>query len=183
MYIHRFSRSSSGSDMKHRRCLLNVVTGILAALPLLINTETAFARDAALRDLYGVMINVEIDEVLVSEGLSKRQIITDIEMILQETGVKVFSDKEWRKTENHSRLFVQIIGNKVQENWEFFTFAVNVQLQQDVYIRRKGQTELIQASTWSDMKSGHGYRDDIRLHVKELVTIFAADYLAANQKP
>jgi len=167
--------------MRYRRHLSLVVTGFLVVLPLLFFTGTVSGRDAALRGLAGVLINVDIDDILTSEGLSKRQIISDIDLILQQAGVKVLNDKQWRKTEGHPRLFVQIAGNKVQENWPFFTFAINIQLQQDVYISRSGQTELIQASTWFNMQSGYGYVGDIRLQIKEIVGTFAADYLAANQ--
>ena len=167
--------------MKHGRFLSPIVVFCFSIISLLSFTDTAFGGDTSLRGLDGVMISVDIDELLIKEGLSKRQIIFDIELTLQQAGIKVLTDRQWRKTESHPRLFVQITGNKVQENWPFFTFAVNLQLQQDVYISRNGQTELHQAATWFNMKSGHGYRPDIQLQVKEMVGTFANDFTTANQ--
>ncbi len=167
--------------MKHFRVLPLIVAACLTAFSLPPLTDTANGTDTSLRGLEGVLISVDIDELLIKEGLSKRQIIFDVELTLQQAGIKVLTDTQWRKTESHPRLFVQITGNKVQENWPFFTFAINLQLQQDVYISRSGQTELHQAATWFNMKSGHGYRADIQLQVKEMVGIFAADFTSANR--
>ena len=167
--------------MKHKMFLSLIAAICIANLSLISFIKTASGSDDSLRGLEGVLISVDIDELLIKEGLSKRQIIFDIELILQQAGIKVLTDRQWRKTESHPRLFVQITGNKVQENWPFFTFAINLQLQQDVYISRNGQTGLHQAATWFNMKSGHGYRPDIQLQVKEMVGTFANDFATANQ--
>ena len=162
--------------------LRRLVTGVFfIVLPLLVFTKTVFGQEATLRGLSGVMVRIDINDTLIKDGLSKNRIKSDVELKLQEAGIKIFTDKQWRNTEGHPQLYIQVTGSKVQDNWKFYTFAVNIQLLQDVYIIRKNQTELHQASTWLNMLSGHGYFGDIRLRVKELVESFSTDFLSANQ--
>lgn len=163
---------------KHTRWVAGV---FFIILPLLVLTKTVFGQEATLRGLSGVMVRIDINDILIKDGLTKGRIKSDVELKLQEAGIKIFTDREWRNTEGHPQLYIQITGSKVQDNWKFYTFAVNIQLLQDVYIIRKNQTELHQASTWLNMLSGHGYFGDIRLRIKELVESFSTDFLSANQ--
>ncbi len=164
---------------KHTR----LITGIFfIILPLLVFTKTVSGQEATLRGLAGVMVRVDINDILINDGLTKSRIRSDVELKLQEAGIKIFTDKEWRNTEGHPQLFIQVTGRKVHDdNWKFYTFAINIQLLQDVYIIRKNQTELHQASTWLIMRADRGYIGDIRLRIKELVDSFSTDFLSANQ--
>ena len=167
--------------MKSGKYTRLVTSVILVVLPLLVCTKTVLGQEATLRGLSGVMVRVDINDILTKDGLTKSRIKSDVELKLQEAGIKILSDKEWRNAEGHPQLYVQVTASKVQDNWKFYTFAVNIQLLQDVYIIRKNQTELHQASTWLNMLSGHGYFGDIRLRIKELVESFSTDFLSANQ--
>ena len=134
-----------------------------------------------MKGLSGVMIRVELNKVLLEDGMQKGPVLLDVEEKLREAGIKVFNEKQWRDAPGHPHLYIEVNGSKVQDNWRFYTFSVNVHLMQDVYIVRDNQTALHQASTWFRASAGHGYFGDIRTQTLDLVEIFSAAYIEANR--
>jgi hypothetical protein len=168
--------------MKRRINLLVVIRIIGVVLSVGLSCAAASGQDASLQGLTGVLIRVELNEPLISDGLSKNQIKSDVDAQLRNAGIQVFTEKQWRSAEGHPQLYVEVNGSKVEDNWKFYTFAVNIHLMQDVYIVRNNQTFLHQASTWFKGATGFGYIIDIRSHVKAMVEDFSSVFLSANQK-
>ena len=166
--------------MKRRTNYLVVIRIVGVVLLLVFSCTAVSGQDVSLQGLTGVLIRVELNETLISDGLSKIQIKSDVEEQLRSAGIKVYTEKEWRNAASHPQLYVEVNGSKVQDNWKFYTFAVNVHLMQDVYIVRNNQTVLHQASTWFNGTAGHGYFGDIRSHIKTMVEVFSSVFLSVN---
>jgi hypothetical protein len=166
--------------MKRRTNYFLVIRIVGVVLLLVLSCATASGQDASMKGLTGVWIRVELNETLLSDGLSKIQIKSDVDSQLRSAGIQVFTEKQWRSAEGHPQLYVEINGSKVEDNWKFYTFAVNIHLMQDVYIVRNNQTVLHQASTWFNGTTGLGYIIDIRSHVKTMVEYFSSVFLSVN---
>ena len=137
-------------------------------------------QEFSLRGLEGVMVVVEILPDLKTDGLKRKQIYSDVEKQLQKAGILVFLEKQWQTIEGRPYLHIEIIGTKIQDNWKFYTYAINVQLFQDVYLARQTGSGSFQASTWFRNHTGHGYLDDIRTWVKEIINVFINAYFSVN---
>lgn len=170
----------NGAGMQRRINYFLVVRIVGVFLSVGLSCATASGQDATLQGLTGVLIRVEMNETLLSDGLSKIQIKSDVEKQLRNAGIRVLTEKEWRNAASHPQLYVEVNGSKVQDNWKFYTFAVNVHLMQDVYIVRNNQTVLHQASTWFNGTAGHGYFGDIRSRIKAMVEFFSSVFLSVN---
>ena len=167
--------------MKAIKCTLAWVLVVAIALSTQWLSSSAFGQDMALRGLPGVMIRVELNSTLKDDGMQKQPAYLDIEEKLREAGIKVYTEKQWREADGHPQLYIEVNASKVQDNWQFYTFSVNVHLMQDVYIVRDKQTALHQASTWFRASAGHGYFGDIRTRIIDMVEYFAAAYVEANR--
>jgi hypothetical protein len=174
--------AAKGCFMK--RSLIAGLTATLCMWLLFASLRSAAAAgpEVTLRGLSGVMVKIDIDGPLVQDGMSISLVRADIESILEAAGIKVFREKDWLESERHPQLYVLVNGSKVQDNWKFYTFAVNVHLMQDVYIMRNNQTELHPATTWFKSLAGHGYFGDIRMQIKEMIDSFTTAFLAANKR-
>jgi hypothetical protein len=167
--------------MKSRKWSLLSTPVFVIALLSSWGLSSAFAQDVALRGLPGLLIRVELNKTLVGDGMQKRPIYMEVEDKLRETGIKIFTEKQWREAAGHPQLYIEVNASKVRDNWPFFTFSVNVHLMQDVYIMRDNQTALHQASIWFRSSAGHGYSRDIRARIIDMVEVFSAAYIEANQ--
>ena len=167
--------------MKPKTCLLLW----LLMVPVLLTSgwlcPLSSAQDIALSGLPGVKIRVELNKILLEDGMQKRPIYLEVEERLRTAGIKVYTEKQWREVTGHPQLYIEVNASKVQDNWPFFTFSVNVHLMQDVYIMRDNQTALHQASTWFRASAGHGYSRDIRSRIVDMVEVFSEAYIEANQ--
>ena len=158
--------------------LLIVLISLLCRISKVDAASTG--QEYSLRGLEGVMVVVEILPDLKTDGLTRKQIYSDVEKQLQKAGIHVFLEKEWQTIEGRPYLHIEIIGTKIQDNWKFYTYAINVQLFQDVYLARQTGNMSFQASTWFSNYTGHGYLDDIRTWVKEIVNGFINAYFSVN---
>jgi hypothetical protein len=138
------------------------------------------AKNSTLDGLPGVWVKVEITPSLVKGGLVSHQVRSDIESQLQEAGVRLLTQKESRSTAGQPKLLLQIKGTKVQENWKFYTFAINLYLIQNVRLTRTDDSGSVQASTWFNNIAAHGYIGDIQTRIKGLLNSFVDDYKSAN---
>ena len=167
--------------MKQRIYALLWKLAVPFALTNLFFISPVCAQDMALRELPGVLIRVELNKTLQDDGMQKRPAYMDVEEKLREAGITVFTEKQWRDAAGHPQLYIEINASKVQDNWRFYTFSVNVHLMQDVYIVRNNQTALHQASTWFRASAGHGYFGDIRTRIIDMVEVFSDAYQEANR--
>ena len=167
--------------MKLKEFTLPSIPVLLIALLSSWSITPAFAQDAALRGLPGLLIRVELNQTLQDDGMQKRPATVDVELKLREAGIAIFTEKQWREAPGHPQLYIEVNASKVQDNWRFYTFSVNVHLMQDVYIVRSNQTALHQASTWFRASAGHGYFGDIRTRIIDMVEAFSAAYREANR--
>ena len=167
--------------MKPRKCMLLWKLAVSSSLATLLFYSSAVAQDIALSGLPGMKIQVELNKTLIDDGMQKRPIYLEVEEKLREAGIQVYTEKQWRDTVGHPQLYIEVNAAKVQDNWPFFTFSVNVHLMQDVYIMRDNQTALHQASTWFRASAGHGYSRDIRARIIDMVEVFSAAYIEANR--
>jgi hypothetical protein len=157
-----------------------ILTVILFNLAILSTVSPAAGQDPTLNNLPGVWVNVEISPTLVKDGLAHNKLKSDIQSQLQQAGVRLLTEKECRSTAGQPKLLIRVRGTKVQENWRFYTFAVNIYLIQDVYLARTDNSGSYQASTWYDTVAAHGYIGDIRTRIKEMVYSFTNEFQSAN---
>jgi len=148
----------------------------------LLTPHAAAAENTAFQGLTGVRVKVEIDVALQEDGLGAKQIQSDVEHRLQQEKIPVLSEEQWQTVDHHPMLSLAIHGARVQENWKFYTFAVNVYLIQDVILVREAGTIRHQAATWFTGIAGHGYFGDIQTRVNELVDLFAAKFRDASSR-
>ena len=126
------------------------------------------------------MVEVEIIRDLLADGLVKKQIQSDVTTQLKNADIRVYSQKELNAIAGRPYLFIDIAGRKIQDNWKFYTYSITVHLYQETYLAREPQSIAFQAATWVKSYTGHGYLDDIRIRVKEIVSIFVNTYLSVN---
>jgi len=155
---------------------------IIAFLICLISTMALAVRgqEESLRGLKGLMVEVEILTDLLADGLVKQQIQSDVATQLKNADIKVYSQKELNAIAGRPYLFIEISGKRIQDNWKFYTYSITVHLYQETYLAREPQSIAFQAATWYRGYTGHGYLDDIRVRVKEIVSIFVNTYLSVN---
>lgn len=155
------------------RCLLLWLTVVVVVV---FTAAEAVGEDPTFEGLIGVRVKVDVDPSLSEEGLSAKQIQSDVESRLQRDNVPVLSEEQWRQVEHHPLLYLQIQGERVQENWKFYTFSIHIYLLQDVTLVRESGTIRHQAATWFTGIAGHGYFGDIQTRVNELVDRFTAKF-------
>ena len=153
---------------------------VLGGFAVFVFASQPCAQEDILTGLPGVMVNIDIEEVLSKDGLSAGLIKTDVVTALEKAKITAFRENEWRSVEGHPQLLVTVNGTKVQDNWKFYTYAVNVYLLQDVLLAQGGATRRHQAATWFISSAGHGYFPDIRSQIKQLVNSFTESYSSAN---
>jgi hypothetical protein len=161
------------------RVLSIIITVFLICL---ISTEALAVRgqEESLRGLNGFMVEVEIITDLLADGLVKKQIESEVATQLKSADIKVYSQKELNTIAGRPYLFIEISGKKIQDNWKFYTYSITVHLYQEAYLAREPQSIAFQAATWFRGYTGHGYLDDIRVRVKEIISIFVNTYLSVN---
>ena len=134
----------------------------------------------SLRGLTGVRVKVNLSEEVTKDGLTLSQITTDVEFALQQAGVPLLPQDIWQNTPGRPFLQVYIESVKIQDNWKFYTYSIQLHLVQDVALSRLNQLDRFSAVTWNSSITGHGYLGDIRVRVKEAINAFASAYFAAN---
>ena len=155
---------------------------IIVLFVCLMSTRALAIRgqEESLRGLKGLMVEVEIISELLADGLVKKQIQSDVITLLKNADIKVYSQSQLKAIAGRPYLFVQIFGKKIQDNWKFYTYSITVHLYQETYLAREPQSIAFHSATWFRGYTGHGYLDDIRIRVKEIMSIFVNTYLSVN---
>jgi len=155
---------------------------LLVLMAAVFTHEVAAAKNVTFQGLSGVRIKVEVDPSLREDGFSAEKVTSHVQARLQEKKIPVLSEEQWQTVDHHPLLYLEIHGSQVQENWKFYTFAVNVFLLQDVTLVREAGTIRHQAATWFTGLAGHGYFGDIQTRINELVERFTTLYRQANSR-
>lgn len=140
----------------------------------------ARGQEESLRGLKGFTVEVEILTDILRDGLTEKQIRSEVVSQIQKEGIKVYSQKELSSITGQPTLFIRINGTKIQDNWKFYTYSITVHLFQEAYLARETEGGTFRVSTWFRAHTGHGYLDDIRVQAKEIISIFINTYLSVN---
>ena len=138
-----------------------------------------------LQGLEGVHVLVgDIKPEVEKYGLTKKALQTDTELQLRQYGIKVLTEEEWRSTQGQPWLCINVIVS-MEEEVLLAGAAINVELRENVLLLREPATLCFAATTWSKTGVwgvGLGRIKDLRGSVKDFVSEFINDYLAANPK-
>jgi len=153
------------------------------------------AQKLTLQGLHGVQVLVEqISPEMESDGLTRNQIQTDVELRLRKAGISVLTDKQSMAAPGAPYLYinVQSLKTKASSACQGYVYNLEVSLHQDVKIDRAVIPTLpdyrYQASgvsTWRRALIGIVPINQIaviRGDIADLVDQFMNDYLAANSK-
>ncbi len=152
---------------------------------LLLPTVSRAAEDpyqGALRGLKGVHVIVPALKPQTERlGLSKDQILTDVELRLRKSGVRVLTEKESLETPGMPFLYVNV-GTFFREDHPLVAYSIDVALVEWVTLARGFKTG---GAIWEKGSVGSvGMKEirGIRQYVGDMVDKFINDYLAANPK-
>jgi len=176
--------------------ILLVFIGVFVCL-VLANTEECHSRPAVafvsrerdtLKGLSGVEVRIEPIRPEAEKsgyGLTTKQLQTDVELRLRQSGIRVLTGKERRLTAGAPYLYVNVnVVIRQRTGMNLAVYNIHVELNQIVYLGRD-PTVRCYASTWNNGfvgSIGVSNLGDIRVTVKESVDHFINDYLAANPK-
>jgi hypothetical protein len=154
---------------------------LLGCISIALGGQSACGQGIeSLRGLSGVRVKVDLSEEVTRDGLTLSQVTADVELSLQQAGVPLLSQEKWRSSPGRPFLQVWVESAKIQDNWKFYTYSIQLHLVQDVSLIRMNPLDRFSAVTWYRSLTGHGYLGDIRVRVKEAVEAFAAAYSTAN---
>ena len=153
---------------------------IIGLVFVIFSSPVSADKIESLRGLPGVLVKVEAFSTMEQDGLKKAKIKSSAESKLHKSGIKVLSGDSWYSISGRPYILIKINGSKIQDNWKFYTYSVNVYLFQDVYLARTQKSDVFQASTWHYEHSDHGYLDDIRTKIGEIIDLFINDFKSVN---
>lgn len=165
--------------MKH----FGVLT-VAALTCLLVSTRTAHSahltRDTdTLKGLRDVVVYVELQKPSVEQaGLSRKQLIADVEQHLRPCGIRVLTPQQGRRTPGTAFLFLGV--DTIREHGRFF-YVSQLQLLQRVSLKRRPQ-DFTWAGTWERDHCGKEDASGVRDTIRQLVDTFATEYASVNPK-
>jgi len=147
--------------------------------------EVMAGEKDVLQGLESVYVLVKSIEPEVEKyGLTEKDLQRDTELQLMQYGIKVLTREEWLSTTGMPCLWIEAIV-LIREEISVATAAMVVELHENVLLLREPKKVCIVAATWhrGNLWSGRAHSiNKIRGHVKDLVSEFINDYLAANPK-
>lgn len=162
-------------------CLALIVTILCLPIPCAYSVDDEYTRET-LRGLKGVYVVVEdLGGEIEKAGLTKAQILTDMELKLRMAGIKVLSREDWLKETGMPHLYVNCSVLLVSTS--SFVFHITVSLKQQVYLSR-GMKVVYAGTTWkSPGIIGINPRvEEVRNYIKDQIDIFINAYLSVNPK-
>jgi hypothetical protein len=163
---------------------------VLAALgaTLFLPTRARAADEEALAPLRGLAgASVAVEDIGVEatrRGLTKKQVLADIEAQLRDGGVPLLTPQELKSAPGRPRLLLRVVTVPSSQLTEFacslrLVLVQGVTLERDVRIRTN-------ARTWETNLTGIAKTEDlvaiIRARVRDLADAFAKDFQGANPK-
>jgi hypothetical protein len=139
----------------------------------------------SLRGLKGVRVIVRMSASPDAErdGITKDKLQTDVELKLRQTGIRVVSFEEWKKTKEDGIGWLDLSVSALKHE-TFYACNVQLKLMQPVMLSRDPSKKTF-ATTWSTGSVGvFGMMrlEGIRKEVADKVDEFANNYLAVNSK-
>jgi hypothetical protein len=103
-------------------------------------------RKKTLQGLPGVAVVVEhLNKDVESNGITIRQIQTDVELRLRKAGIKVFSIKELESEVRYPALYVRVSG--LTSHLGICAYSIDVNLMQAIYLINENRDSTL-ATTW-----------------------------------
>ncbi|MBC8471376.1 MAG: hypothetical protein H8D56_18100 [Planctomycetes bacterium] len=138
-----------------------------------------------LQGLEGVYVFVNpIKPEAEKYSLTEKDLQRDTELQLMQYGIKVLTHEEWLSTPEMLCLWIEVVLLTAEES-TVAAASIVVELHENVLLLREPKKVCIIAATWhrGNVWSGGVHSiNKIRGHVKDLVSEFTKDYLAANPK-
>jgi len=172
-----------GIEMKRLMVVACVwVVCVISVSPALAKT---IGRET-LQGMRGVNVLVEgIKEEAEKDGLTTRQLQTDVEVELRKAGIRVLTEEQSLKSPGKPYLYLYVITLK-REGGREYVYCIELSLRQNVYLSRKRSMDLI-ATTFGPL-GGVGVAsvahmsNHVRKIVRDQVNRFINAYLAVNPK-
>lgn len=161
----------------------------VTALLLCLNSINVSAHMPAkaketLRGLPGVAVVIEpLHPDTERDGLTQRQLLTEVEQQLKDAGIRVLTQEEWKNTPGAPYLYVNVAALK--KSYGLYAYAIEVCLNQLVTLIRNQQLQEF-AETWETREVGTVGKErlpTVRKSVAAHVAVFIRDYFAVNPHP
>ncbi len=147
--------------------------------------EVMAAEKDVLQGLESVYVFVNpIKPEVEKYSLIEKDLQSDTELQLMQYGIKVLTPEEWGSTTGMLCLWIEVVA-QIREEIPDAVASIVVELHENVLLLREPKRVCIIAATWhrGNFWSGGVHSiNKIRGHVKDLVSEFTNDYLAANPK-
>ena len=164
---------------------------IFAAWIVMFGVSSAFGMDAditrrTLARLPGFYITFEeiqpnIRQYAIVSGMTREQLLKDVEVRLQKAGIGIFSQEQWLKTKGRPVLYINV--NTHIENTNV-AYNILLEIRQIVYTDTEPSIKTL-AGTWGVNMTGitnTGKLDIIRQDLLTLVDKFVEAYWTVNKK-
>jgi len=164
-----------------------LLCGIIA-LVLSNSSARAFAEmperaKETLRGLPGVTVVIEpLLAAAEQDGLTQRELQTEVERQLQAAGIRVLTQDEWRSTPGSPYLYVNV--SALKKSYGLYAYSIEVCLNQLVTLLRNQEIKEF-AETWETREVGTVGKDrlaTVRESVAAHVNIFIRDYFIVNPR-
>ena len=173
-----------------KQSALKYVSIILFVLYLFVTA--VFAEDSevsrgTLAGIQGVQLVVEelqpnVQKYASKAGLTRTQLLKDIEQTLRNYGIRVVSGSDWQKVPGRPVLYVNVNTHETEKYW--YAYDIKVELRQVVTLDASPGIKTL-ANTWSINMTGIaniGNLNIIRNDVGVLVERFGTAYKTVNGK-
>jgi hypothetical protein len=112
-------------------------------------------------------------------GLSRGQLVTDVELRLRSSGIKVLTETQCHLTPGAPCLYLNV--NAIPDGGDF-VYSICLELAQRVRLDRSPSAGVFVAPTWHTGEVGPDDVNGIRQAVRDRVDDFANDFLSVNPR-
>ena len=161
-----------------KKLILSTLIVVLFSL----DAFSAFTTDEDRESLAGLEgVYVVVEDVNESYGITRQQLLTDVELRLRQNGIKVLSEEEWFRTKGGQHLYLNVLLERFDELGVYIV-SISLKLKQKVVLVREPSKSVF-ATTWHVWNLnvfGSDKLQHLREEAKDHVDSFCNDYLAAN---
>jgi hypothetical protein len=165
-----------------RRILLLLTAFAVAAIPSTVAAQSSLGKET-LKGLKGIFVSAEdLDQDVEQRGLTKSQIVTDVELRLRKAGIRVPTEPE-SFADDVGTLMITV---STKERDGLYAYFVSVDLSEAVRLARTptnrafARTYLVAGNIGT---VGASNVRQIRNIVNDMIDTLTNDYLAMNPKP